>query len=72
MRSRKGAAMFRLIVKAETLGAFDPETGRYDRHTASIEFDCDTLTQMVGLLEYMVLTTRGPLDCSILRIEEDE
>ena len=71
MRSRKGAAMYRVILKSKSY-EYDKETGHYKNGTAETRFDCKDLDQAIGLIELMVLTADN-LDFSIWKsAEEDE
>ena len=70
MRSRKGAAMYRVILKNTAYGEFNKELGKYDTCKAETRFDCKDLDQAMGLIELMVVTADA-LDFSIFKIEED-
>lgn len=69
MRSRKGAAMYRIILKSKSY-EYDKETGHYKNGTAETRFDCKDLDQAMGLLELMICTADG-LDFSIWKTVEE-
>ena len=70
MRSRKGAAMYRIILKCKAYG-YSKEDNSLDTRLAETRFDCKDLDQAIGLIELMVVTADA-LDFSIFKIEEDE
>ena len=69
MRSRKGAAMYRIILKSKSY-EYDKETGHYKNGTAETRFDCEDLDQAMCLLELMVCTADG-LDFSVWKSAEE-
>ena len=62
--------MYRLTLKVKAFGKFDDETGRYEKYDADQRFDCQTLQQLTGLLEFMVQTSDDQLDLTICRRED--
>jgi len=63
---------YKLTLKKSTLGTFNEKTQRYNRITVDTPFMCESLDQLVGLLQFMVATSENELDLTIARWEEDD
>lgn len=70
MRSRREGRMYRLILKNKALHYVE-ESGRYEYVDTEYRFECESLEQLVGLLQFMVLTSDKPLDFSISKIDDE-
>ena len=70
MRSRKGAAMYRVILKSRSL-EYDKVECKYKDAIAESRFDCKDYEQAMGLIELMV-STSDCLEFSVFKVEEDE
>ena len=64
--------MFRLTLKTTAFGDFNEETKLFEKHNATQSFDCSTLQQLSGLLEFMVATCSDVLELTISRMEETD
>ena len=64
--------MFKLTIKKTTLGSFNEETQRYNRITSETSFLCESLDQLVGLLQFMVATSEDELNLTISRREDND
>ena len=64
--------MYRLTLKNTALGRFNDETQRIDRYEAEQNFDCESLQQLTGLVEFMVATSYDVLDLKISRRDEKD
>ena len=64
--------MYRLTLKTRAFGKFDEETKRYEKYDAEQHFDCNTLQQLTGLVEFMVSTSNDILELTISRMEETD
>ena len=64
--------MYRLTLKNTALGRFNEETQRIDRYEAEQNFDCESLQQLTGLVEFMVATSDDVLDLKISRRDEKD
>ena len=64
--------MYRLTLKSTAIGRYDTETGHLDRYEAEQRFDCESLNQLCGLLEFMIATSENELDLTIARREDDD
>ena len=64
--------MYRLTLKCKAFGGFNKETERIDTYDAMQHFDCDTVQQLTGLLEFMIETSDDVLELRIVRRERDE
>ena len=64
--------MYRLTLKTRAYGRLDKETGKIERFEAEQRFDCETVQQLTGLLEFMIATSEDELDLRIARRESDD
>ena len=64
--------MYRLTVKSMAYGRYDKETGTINKLEAEKHFNCETLGQLTGLLEFMISTSENELDLTIARREDDD
>ena len=64
--------MYRLTVKSMAYGRYDKETGTINKLEAEQRFDCESLQQLTGLLEFMIATSENELDLRIARREDDD
>jgi len=64
-------ANYTLTIKKKTFGRYNEKTERYDITTVETPFKCESLDQLVGLLQFMVATSEDELDLTIARMEDD-
>ena len=64
--------MYRLTLKQTALGRYDKETGKLERYETEKQFDCETVQQLTGLLEFMIATSEDALDLRIARRGADD
>ena len=64
--------MYRLTVKSMAYGRYDKETGTINKLEAEQHFNCESLQQLTGLLEFMIATSENELDLRIARREDDD
>ena len=64
--------MYRLTIKTMAYGRYDKETGTINKLEAEQNFDCESLQQLTGLLEFMIATSEDMLDLRIARRDGDE
>lgn len=64
--------MYRLTLNSKAYGKFDDERRRYETYDAETTFDCQTVQQLTGLLEFMIATSTNVLDLRISRREDDD
>ena len=62
---------YKLTLKTRTLGEYSTEANRYNVYDATTTFDCESVQQLTGLLEFMVSTSRSDLDLTISREEAE-
>ena len=62
--------MFRLTLYNEAL-SWNEENKNYDKLKTYQRFDCGTLQQLTGLVEFMVATSSDQLELTISRMEDD-
>ena len=63
--------MYRLTIKDKKLHWRD-DSSTYDTIETEHHYDCGSIDQLIGLLQFMVATSEKELDCVIARREEDE
>ena len=61
-----------MTLKNTAVGRYDQETGHLDKYEARQYFDCETLNQLCGLLEFMIATSETELDMTIARRDEKD
>ena len=64
--------MYRLTLKSMAYGTYDKETGRIEKYEAEKRFDCATVQQLTGMLEFMIATSENELELTIARREDNE
>ena len=64
--------MYRLQLKNVALGNYNEETKRYERIETSQVFNCESLPQLTGLIEFMAKTSRDELEITISRMEDND
>ena len=63
--------MYRLTIK-DRKPYWSDGSSTYDIIETEHYYCCDTLQQLMGLLEFMVATSEKELDCTIARRESDD
>jgi len=60
---------YRLTLKTKAFGKYDEETKHLETFKADQRFECGSLDQLVGLLQFMVEASENELDLTIARWE---
>lgn len=63
--------MYRLRLKSTAYGSYNEEKQKLDTYSTESRFDCGSLDQLMGLLQFMVATSDKELQLTISRMEED-
>lgn len=61
--------MYRLTIKGKKLQWHE---STYDTINTENHYNCDTIMQLMGLLEFLVQTSENEIDCTIARKEDDD
>ena len=64
--------MYRLTINDQAFGDYNEATQRYNTYAVKRRFTCESVQQLMGLIEFMVVASDNELDLTIGYMEDDD